>query len=107
MNSIIAVPHQQGALEVGGYNYIHDAETGQTLAVDKDTGEALPTTLFCVPETGPQTLAPQWVQNGLPPLGVAKQGSRANFPHPLPPLPTHIYTTRKKELNDLDTVIKL
>ena len=37
MNSIIAAPHQQGALEVGGYNYIHDAETGQTLAVDKDT----------------------------------------------------------------------
>lgn len=58
MNSIIAVPHQQGALEVGGYNYIHDAETGQTLAVDKDTGEALPTTLFCVP-VGSGIVTPQ------------------------------------------------
>ena len=58
MNSIIAAPHQQGALEVGGYNYIHDAETGQTLAVDKDTGEALPTTLFCVP-VGSGIVTPQ------------------------------------------------
>ena len=58
MDSMIAAPQQQGALEVGGYDYIHDTETGQTLAVDKDTGEALPTTLFCIP-VGSGIVTPQ------------------------------------------------